>query len=94
MAVGNVQTEVSTYAGATLSISVSSNAREFSDFMDDDDSAVETTGISMANAEVEVVTRQYFNANGAEMPEMTKGLNIVKTTYSNGKTEVKKIMVR
>ena len=63
-----------------------------SEFMDDNDG--QTTGISTASAEVEVVNRQYFNANGAELPEMGKGLNIVRTTYSNGKTEVKKIMVR
>ena len=92
MAVGNVQTEVSTYAGATLSISVTSNGRMDSEFRDDIDG--QTTGISTASAEVEVVNCQYFNANGAELPEMGKGLNIVRTTYSNGKTEVKKIMVR
>ena len=93
MSVSNVQSQVSTYAGATLSISAASSAREaaFNDFGDE---SIETTGISNMGAEAEVLTQRIFNANGAEVPELGKGLNIVKITYSNGKTEVKKVMLK
>ena len=87
-----VESVVSKFAGATLSISVSSGARSTSfDFEEGN----ETTGIDAATtASSEIVATRIFTANGAEVPTYQKGLNIVKTTYANGKTEIRKIMVK
>ena len=84
-----VESVVSQYAGATLTISAPAAARSM-DFGQDD----ETTGIAEADAEAAVVSTQYFNARGAELPAPEKGLNIVRTTYASGKTTVQKVIVR
>ena len=54
----------------------------------------QTTGITTTDAEATVVSTQYFNARGAEIPAPEKGLNIIKTTLSNGKTTVQKVIIR
>ena len=92
MDVSKVQSEVGTYAGATLNISVAAG-RQSSSFADDDED-ISVTGISSMDAEAVVIGTKIFNADGRELPELSKGMNIVKTTYSNGKTEIKKIMIR
>ena len=94
MDVSKVQSEVSTYAGATLSISVAAG-RQSSMFGDDEDEDFGgVTGISNMGAEAIVVDTKIFNIEGTELPELGKGLNIIKKTYSNGKTEIKKVMIR
>ena len=86
-----VQSVVSTYAGATLNISQSNGARSASLGFDDDD----VTDIDVTSAvRNEIVSTHIFTSNGAEVTSYQKGLNIVKTTYANGKTEVRKIMVK
>jgi pectate lyase/pectin methylesterase-like acyl-CoA thioesterase len=84
-----VQSVVSQYAGATLSITAPAAARSIE--IGEEDTA---TGIISTDAEATVVSTQYFNARGAELPAPEKGLNIVKTTLSNGKTIVQKVMIR
>lgn len=88
MSVSNVQSAVSSYAGATLTISAPTSANTA--FFDADD---ETTAIDAANALAEVKT-QYFNTNGMEIPEPITGLNIIRTTRANGETSVKKVFIK
>ncbi|MBR6868036.1 MAG: chromophore lyase [Prevotella sp.] len=86
--VSKVESVVSQYAGATLNISAPAAARTME--VEED----QTTGITTTDAEATVVSTQYFNARGAEIPAPEKGLNIIKTTLSNGKTTVQKVIIR
>ena len=86
--VSKVESVVSQYAGATLNISAPAAARTME--VEED----QTTGITTTDVEATVVSTQYFNARGAEIPAPEKGLNIIKTTLSNGKTTVQKVIIR
>lgn len=82
-----VQNEVSAHAGATLNISAGSSAKA--------PALNGTTAISDAeNVAPEVVETRIYTVSGAEIPQLQPGLNIVKSRMSNGKTTVKKVMVR
>ncbi|MBM6994027.1 MAG: hypothetical protein I3J02_12335 [Prevotella sp.] len=84
-AVSLVPSVVSAYAGATLSISASAKAMVFDT----------TTGIDTTEQDgVEATGQQIFSANGVEVSELQKGLNIVRTTYANGKVSTRKVVVR
>lgn len=52
------------------------------------------TGIEDSNATKEVVERQFFNANGVRIHSQESGLNIVRTTYSDGSIETTKELVK
>ena len=52
------------------------------------------TGIEDSNATKEVVERQFFNANGVRIHSQEPGLNIVRTTYSDGSIETTKELVK
>ena len=94
MDVSKVQGEVSTYAGATLSVTAGARSMSSFDEEDDDISMGEVTSISNMDAETEVIGTEIFNSKGTLTAELGKGVNIVKTIYSNGKTEVKKVVLR
>lgn len=80
-----VEKEVSTYAGATLNITTATNKAM---------AHGSTTAIDETSATAEIVETRYFTISGSEIPAPQSGLNIVKTKLSNGKTIVKKIMMR
>lgn len=90
MAASKVQSEISTYAGATLTVTAGSGVGAKGSFFEEDD----VTALNEIDAEAKVVSTTIFSTNGTEIPEYNKGLNIVKTTLSNGKTMVKKVFVR
>ena len=94
MAASKVQSEVSTYAGATLSVTAGSGVNAKSSFFDEEEAMAEVTALNEIDAEAEVVNTSIYSANGTEIPAYNKGLNIVKTTLSNGKTIVKKVFIR
>ncbi|MCR5140760.1 MAG: hypothetical protein K6B45_11445, partial [Bacteroidaceae bacterium] len=51
-----------------------------------------TTGIN--NVAAEVVSRTYYNANGAEIAEPAQGVNVVKSVMSDGTIKVEKVLVK
>jgi len=51
-----------------------------------------TTGIN--NVAAEVVSRSFYNTNGAEIAEPAKGINVVKSVMSDGTIKVEKILVK
>lgn len=51
-----------------------------------------TTGINSVAAEV--VSRTYYNANGAEIAEPAQGVNVVKSVMSDGTIKVEKVLVK
>jgi pectate lyase len=55
----------------------------------------ETTAIRTVDSNIsEPVETSYYSVNGSQQPRLQKGINIVKTRYSDGKVETKKIFVR
>jgi len=87
MSVSSVESVVSTYAGATLTISTNSsaNAGAFD---------LATDAITDAEPSATIVRTRIFTADGAEVPTYAKGLNIVRVTLSNGQTITKKVLMR
>lgn len=84
-----VKTEVSAHAGATLNISAPSAKAKAAAWGES------TTAINDAEADgATVVSTVYYSANGVRQSSLQHGLNIVKTHYSNGKTTVRKVMVK
>ena len=54
-----------------------------------------TTAIKAVEAdEGSMVSTVYYNASGVREGSLQHGLNIIKTQYSNGKTTVRKVMVK
>lgn len=54
-----------------------------------------TTAIKNVEAdEGSVVSTVYYTASGVRTSSLQHGLNIIKTQYSNGKTTVRKVMVK
>ena len=53
---------------------------------------ITTTPVKNIEANGEVVSVEYYNVAGAQVQEPVKGVNIVKTTYSNGATVTSKIV--
>ena len=51
-----------------------------------------TTGIN--NVAAEVVSRSFYNANGTEIAEPAKGINVVKSVMSDGTIKVEKVLVK
>lgn len=51
-----------------------------------------TTPVTNIEANGEVVSVEYYNVAGAQIEKPAKGVNIVKTTYSNGATVTSKIV--
>ena len=52
------------------------------------------TGIEQSTVAKEVVERQYFNVNGIRLNKAEKGLNILRTIYSDGSIETVKEFVK
>ena len=92
MAVDKVQGEVSGHAGATLQITVSSASKAQTLISGSDDNS--TTGIESAGISSEVKSVKYYKMYGAEIPQLQKGLNIIKTVKADGKIEIKKVSIR
>ena len=53
----------------------------------EDTTSVQPTGYLTND---DIVSVRYYNLNGTEIEMPQNGLYIVKTTYSNGKTQVRK----
>lgn len=84
-----VKTEVSAHAGATMKIAAPSAAAKAMVWEGS------TTAIKAVEAdESSVVSTVYYNASGVREGSLQPGLNIIKTQFSNGKTTVKKVMVK
>ena len=49
---------------------------------------------SIDNAAVKTVKVEFFGINGAKTSSLQKGINIVKSTMSDGSVVVKKLIVR
>lgn len=56
--------------------------------------ASNATGIEQSAANKEVQERQYFNANGIRLNQVEKGLNIIRTIYTDGTIETVKEFVK
>ena len=52
------------------------------------------TGIEQSTVAKEIVERQYFNVNGIRLNKAEKGLNILRTIYSDGSIETVKEFVK
>ncbi len=52
------------------------------------------TGIDGVQSEADVVRTEYFSLGGTQLAAPQKGVNILRTTYSDGKVEVRKVMVK
>ena len=84
-----VKAEVSAHAGATMKISEPSAKAKAAAWGET------TKAINAAEADgATVVSTIYYSANGVRQHSLQHGLNIVKTHYSNGKTTVRKVMVK
>jgi hypothetical protein len=51
-----------------------------------------TVGIEDVVAGGEVVSVAVYNANGVQLNGVQKGINIIRTVYSNGAVTVKKVI--
>jgi pectate lyase len=87
--VSKVKSEVSKYAGATLTVSEGDGVSAKQNFLND-----ETTGISTDNLPSEVAKVHYYNVDGVETSGLTKGVNVVRIIYTDGSVKVKKVMGR
>lgn len=56
--------------------------------------ASNATGIEQSNVNKEVQERQYFNMNGIRINQVEKGLNIIRTIYTDGTIETVKEFVK
>lgn len=56
--------------------------------------ASNATGIEQSAVSKEVLERQYFNVNGIRLNQVEKGLNIVRTIYTDGTIETVKEFVK
>ena len=52
------------------------------------------TGIDQSTVNKEVVERQYYNVNGIRINNTEKGLNIIRTIYSDGTIDTVKEFVK
>lgn len=90
--VTKVESQVSAHAGATLKITVGGGVAGAKLAGMDGESTV--TAIEAPAATAEITAVRYYNANGVEVAQPTRGMNIVRTTYSDGRVATRKIMVR
>lgn len=92
MDVAKVQGEVSAHAGATLNVTVGSGVNKVSAFAGDK----EATSVAAVgeNVEAEVVATTVYTLSGTEIPAFQKGVNVVRTRYSDGSVKVKKVLVK
>lgn len=80
MAVDLVQTEVGTYAGATLTVDENGNIA----------SAIK----SVATGDAEIVSTSYYNMSGMMLSHPQKGLNIIRHKMSDGTVKTIKVIIR
>lgn len=95
MDVGKVKSALtaSNGAGATLNVVAGSGVKKAPSVLVRPDA--ETTAIRTVDSNIsEPVETSYYSVNGSQQPRLQKGINIVKTRYSDGKVETKKIFVR
>ena len=87
-----VKSYVSAAAGATLKVSYGAGvSKSRSVSLGDTDG--QTTGIcDFTEAAKSVLSTRIFTLKGNEVQTLQPGLNIVKTTYSDGHTDVKKVL--
>ncbi len=81
--VSKVESQVSTYAGATLSISVNAKSNLLN---------ATITAINSVEGDAKATTVEYYNANGIKSNNLQPGLNIIRTTHSDGTITIKKVM--
>lgn len=103
--VGLYPNSLYTYVGknGTLRIGFSSNNTVTGDwstvsdfqlfYLGTDSKHAESTGIENVN-NAKVVATQYFSIDGRRTNGLTRGLNIIKYTDANGKTTVRKVIVK
>ena len=78
-------------AGATLKVSYGSGVSK-SRSVSFGDTDGQTTGICDFTEAASVLSTRIFTLKGNEVQTLLPGLNIVKTTYSDGHTDVKKVL--
>jgi hypothetical protein len=59
-----------------------------------DSKYADLTGIENVGAKSEVVGQKFYTIDGRQISGLQRGINIVRTTTADGKTTVKKIMIR
>lgn len=52
------------------------------------------SGVEKVNNDSDVVSKQIFNLSGMQLQQMQKGVNIVRTTYSDGSVKTRKVIVK
>lgn len=85
-----VQSVVSKYAGATLTINVPSSAKAKESTLFEE--GLETTGILSAEADQEAVSTEIFNAAGSQTRAVRRGVNIIRRRYADGTVKTIKVM--
>lgn len=90
--VDKVPSEVSAHAGATLKITAPSSASSAKLAVLGESST--TTSIEEPETSANVASTSYYSINGTEQSGLKKGMNIVKTVLTNGKTVTRKVMVK
>ena len=53
-----------------------------------------TTGISTPTAEGKAVRTEIYNLGGQAQNQLQRGVNIVKTTYADGRVDVRKVIAK
>ena len=59
-----------------------------------DDKEVTDIAAVGENVEAEVVAATVYTLSGTEIPAFQKGVNVVRTRYSDGSVKVKKVLVK
>lgn len=54
----------------------------------------EGSGVEKVNNDSDVVSKQIFSLSGMQLQQMQKGVNIVRTTYSDGSVKTRKVIVK
>ena len=75
-----------------MNVTVGSGVNKVSTFAGDK----EATSVAAVgeNVEAEVVATTVYTLSGTEIPAFQKGVNVVRTRYSDGSVKVKKVLVK
>lgn len=86
--------DANTGAGATLNVVENSGVMKKAYGGNSVTGDSEATAITAAVTGKTLVSTRYFNAVGTEVPDMQKGLNVIRYQYSDGTVQTKKVMIK